>query len=290
MTFSRSLSGISNFGKFSGSDILVYTEGKQDSGVVGGMVFDEIYYGALISSIYPNKIVKIKCVGSKRDALDYAFKLEAGGSTDSIVIVDKDGDDLISTLIPKKILMYTDGYSWENDFWTQQIAEEVLEDLSCSNLGNAKMRLQIRLMMKRLAFISSLDICSRLNDGSALLKKNGGGCGIGFKYSNRYVIPYKEVKRLIAKYKQFGAATCPVCNFVLTTSTRSKPECAIQGHLWEHAVLNLINHSLSGSRGGKVPHFVLKNLAMSKFKNNPVAYLTASTFNYYRQELQLRFQ
>lgn len=288
MTFSRSLSGIANFGIFSGADILIYTEGKNNSSV-GGIVFDEIFYTTLIGSIYPNKNVKVKCVGSKKEALEYASKLEASGSAGSVVIVDKDGDDLVSTLLAKRILVYTDGYSWENDFWTHQLAEEVLQDLSCNNRGNAKLRLQLQLMKRRLAFVSSLDICSRVNNGSALFQKNGGGCGIGFKYANQYVVPFKEVKRLIAKYKQSGAASCSICKFILTKSTQSKPESSIQGHLWEHAVLNLINHSLSGAKNTKIPNFALKNLAMSKFKANPQAYLNASTFNYYRQEMQLRF-
>lgn len=288
MTFSRSLSGIANFGIFSGADILVYTEGKDNSGA-SGIIFDEIYYTTLIRSIYPNKNVKVKCVGSKKDALDYASKLETSGAVGSVVIVDKDGDDLVSSLLAKRVLVYTEGYSWENDFWTQQIAEEVLQDLSCNNQANAKLRLQLQLMKRRLAFVSCLDICSRVNNGGALFQKNGGGCGIGFKYASQYVIPSKEVNRLINKYRQSGAASCSVCKFILTKSTKSKQENSIQGHLWEHAVLNLINHSLPGAKSAKIPNFALKNLAMSKFKVNPMAYLNVSTYDYYRNEMLLRF-
>lgn len=286
MIFTRTLSGISNFGKFVGADILIYTEGKLCSSH-DEHIFDELFYKALISSFYPDKRIKVKCVGSKVDALEYASKLGdlVGGS---VVIVDRDSEDLLCSHIPKKSIIYTDGYSWESDFWTSQLALEVLEDLACSSKHFAHLYTQIHFAKKRLAVLSVLDVCLHLNK-EALLQKNGGGCGIGFNFSSLHVLPHKEVHRIFKKYRSSKASSCSFCTSILPIAILARSDRIIQGHIWEHVILNLINFGIAGLQKTKVPHQVVKNLAMSKFKKNPSGYLAQHSLEYYRRELKLRF-
>lgn len=287
MTFMRTQSGVVNFRRFVGADILIYTEGKNNTSGGEDQVFDAMFYMSLIKSIYPEKSIVIKCIGSKKDALEYASNLHRSETLGSVVIIDRDGEDLICSLLPLKGLIYTDGYSWENDFWTPTIAREILEELACTDRKSDFLMSQIYLVRKRLAVISALDICSHINK-ETILPKNGGGCGIGFKFASLRIIPLAEARRLISKYRRLGASTCPLCRSILPAARRENPDRAIQGHLWEHVILNLINFAIPGV-GTRMPCLVIKNLAMSKFKKNPAAYMTHSTFNYYRQELELRF-
>jgi hypothetical protein len=290
MIFTRTLSGIANFAQFVGCDILVYTEGKENSAVNDEIIFDEIFYLSLITQIYPDKAVKVKCLGSRIEVLRYASMLEGMEASSSVVIVDRDGEDLTCTLLPRRNIIYTYGYSWENDFWTQVIAQEVLEDLACSHQHSEFLCSQYRLVTKRLALLSAMDICSHLNK-ELLLPKNGGGCGIDFKFSSLHVIPYKDAHRLIMKYKDLDASTSPLCRFILPIAMRTMPERTIQGHLWEYVVLNLIIFAIKGlgRRGLKVPYQLVKNLAMTKFKKNCRAYLNPPVIEHYRYELERRF-
>lgn len=289
MTFTRTASGIANFGKFAGSDLLIYTEGKDKSIVSSSeLIFDELFYSSLLGTIFPEKKIKIKCVGNKQNALIYAIKIDESGTQDSVVIVDRDGDDFICSLIPKKSIIYTDGYSWENDFWSHKMTQSVIEDLVCDDIHSAFLHSQIRNIAKRLEVLSCLDITAHINN-EVLLPKNGRGCGIGFEFSSLYVLSTSEVRRLIKKFRQLNTLNCPICCQLLTVIFKSNRVRSIQGHLWEHVAIGLINSAAMGIKKQKMPNQIIKNLAMSKFKKNPFMFMNQSTVDYYRHELQERF-
>lgn len=289
MTFTRTQSGLSNYGKFVGADILIYTEGKNvPSTLSDDHIYDELFYEALVKSVFPQKTVKIKCLGNRTTALEYAEKLNAAGTTNSLVIVDRDGEDFICTLIPTRNIIYTDGYSWENDFWSQKIIVDVLEDLACSKKYSESLCIQLKNATKRLALLSGLDICAHSNK-ECLFPKTGTSCGIGFDFKRTHVIPTREIGRLISEFRKLGASLSPICRQILPTILNERSDRRIQGHLWEHVVISLINYGISGGQKSQIPKKNIKNLAMSKFRKSPSTYLAEARANYYKAELEARF-
>ena len=95
MTFTRTASGLKNYPKFFGCDLIVYVEGKRDC----SKTLDEKYYFSLVKSLTSIKTPKIKVVGNKNDAMNYFEQIARADIDSSIVIIDKDLVGLSSSLI-----------------------------------------------------------------------------------------------------------------------------------------------------------------------------------------------
>src|SRR5437868_6905690 len=115
--FSRTASGIANYYRFHGVDFTVFIEGKTtiaERGEAHEKTIDIFYYEYLLEAAARGKKVKVKCVGNKEVAFEYARKIREEGVTKSLVIVDKDFEGLTSSPLPVFPVIRTFGYSWEN--------------------------------------------------------------------------------------------------------------------------------------------------------------------------------
>lgn len=284
MTFLRSQSGIANFNKFVGADILVYIEGKQIRDKSSKITYDEHFYRALLKSIYPNKKIEVKCVGNKSDVLKYALVIEEANSNSNVVIVDRDADDLICSLLAIDSIIYTDGYSWENDFWSLKLSRSTLSTLACNDGQKESLCTRINNVIEPLKCLSELDLVCHIN-GEALLIKNGGACGINFSFEDDQALSSGEVNRIKRKFQVLGASSCGVCTGYIDKVKAFKAKEVIQGHLWEHLILRFIQTFTTD----RVSNNIIKNVAMDKFMINPLDFMESSSFNYYKTEFKKRF-
>lgn len=287
MTFSRTPSGIANYGRFFNSDVMVFSEGKvvdED----GGLLPDQLFYLAVFKSINPNWRVKIKCVGNRDSALSYVDVIRASRAKNCVVAIDKDRFGISASFLNCPEVIVTHGYSWENDLCTYRLVLDVIKDITAANKAAANwFSSSFWNFQKRLAFLSALDVSSQVCGGS-LLPKNGGRCGVGFQKKGRFVIPVKEIRRLSAKYRQF-VGDCSVAKEVKYAAFRTIPQQCIQGHLWEHAIRFMISTAASvGTKMAQPPALLLLNLMLSKFNTDPAFYLGAVPFRHYRDQIRRR--
>jgi len=125
MTFRRSTSGLSNLCLFYRVDAVVYLEGgnsftreQVENGDFSGSSDDIRYWQALFGFYKPDKNFKFCSVGSKETTKSIAEDIVQGRVHNIVVAMDRDFDAINGKIIANTNVIYTFGYSWENDAWS----------------------------------------------------------------------------------------------------------------------------------------------------------------------------
>jgi len=266
--FSRTASGLANYHKFHGADFTAYVEGKSDNRETEAIVKtnDIYYYEYLLRAASRGKNPKIKCVGNKESAFEYARKIREGGIPGSIVIVDKDLEGLTSSPLDQYPVIRTFGYSWENEIWTPSTMSAILDTLTNGNpLATAEVKKYAPLLAKRLKFLSSLDAAAQTH-GIALLKKTSSLCGVSFNFPR---VSVTEVARLSDKFRASPAFACGVSREVVRDGLRLDPRQVIQGHFWSNVAQRLVAHIYKKLTKDVTPsNALLTHLALSHMRRD----------------------
>jgi hypothetical protein len=133
MSFLRSPVGLSNLHLFLKVDSVVFVEGGEVSysveevvsGQYGSEALDILFWQSVFSIFCTTLTVAIRCCGSKKTAKAIAAHVASGEITNVCVALDRDHDNRIGSLISAPRVLYTYGYSWEND----TLHNEVICDL-----------------------------------------------------------------------------------------------------------------------------------------------------------------
>lgn len=184
MSFTRSNSGISNLPLFYGAEIVVYTEGGNKSfsiqeveeGKFNNKSVDIKFWDGIFKSNTFSKKVEFRALGSKTASKAICDKIMAGDVKNIAVAKDKDFDFLELELFDSPYILYTKGYSWENDVFselstTEQVAsmlleQELPEELNdkikrdykqFKNLGFRLLRLEIIFRNNNMKFITDVN-------------------------------------------------------------------------------------------------------------------------------------
>ena len=286
-TFSRTANGISNYPSFYGCDFVVFTEGKEADEDEDKLVLEERpdvqYYREVLRIASNGLLPKIKCIGNKKAALDYAEQIEASGSNKLVVIVDKDLEGVTCSPIPLRCVIRTLGYSWENELWSPCVVSEVASLISNSNTMVASLiNKNLPMLQKRLKYLSLLNAVTCLY-GTALLAKSNSLAGIRFKLPS---LPVVEVKRISRQFKSSAASGCPLCRNIIRGSSYAESRTLIRGHLWENVAFRLISYAYMQATGDSFPpNGVLQRLAFSVLKRDVTSAIGSDVTEYYRDEL-----
>lgn len=287
MTFTRTPSGIANYPRFFSVDVAVYIEGRVDDG--GIVTSDHYFYTQLFAAHLPKKRIKIKCVGNRQSVLKYVESFSVNGRSNSLAVIDRDFEGLRCTLLDHPSLIYTYGYSWENDFWTIDLAAALVDDL-CLRDGqsNAAFRQRYRCAMKRISFLAKLDATLQLS-GECLLPKNGNSCGIAINKSGSFPVRATEVRRLVGRFREKEHDGSAMAKEFLRSLSAVPAEAIIQGHLWASVVYRLVADICKAFTDGPAPtKVVLGNLALARFASSPAGFMRPDVFKYYATSIASR--
>lgn len=282
--FSRTTGGINSQGKFYRSELVVYIEGKNKQ--PAGVVYDEHYYKSIFNCLMKGANIKIKVLGSCLDVLDMYYKVLDGGIKNTLSIIDRDYDGIVFTKIKDKRLMYTYGYSWENDFWTKELCLKVIS-LLVPNPVEAFLEFtkKISLAEKRLSAAHRANISFIYNGGNLfLLGKKGGDNGISINDSGKTLITRKEMSKFIVLIKN-SPYRKDIIRYM--RHIKSVPCRLIQGHYWEYVITNLISalskkYSISRT---SAQYSIIKNIAFTQFSSDAAACLSKEAIDHYQKSL-----
>lgn len=267
--FVRTASGLTNYHKFYGVDFTVYIEGKlslDQAEAQRTKPIDVCYFESVMGAARAGKRCKIKTVGNKDTALEYARAIREGGVANSVVIVDKDLEGITSSPMPLFPVVRTFGYSWENELWSVNTISAVLADLTNGNAAaTANINENIERLAKRLKYLSILDAASQVG-GVSILRKSSSLCGVGFSFPG---VSAREVSRVAGKFKNSASSTCPVAKRVVLECKGVEPREIIQGHFWSNVVLRFIAHAYKAITGDTCPsNTLLTNLALANLRRD----------------------
>lgn len=129
MKFLRTNSGISSRNVFSNVDFMVYSEGGDPGRTCSdGSIWaiDAVFWRNVFRRFLPAIRVKICCLGSKSNVMPYAEKVFKDSVNNTIVVMDRDHDAHCRRVIEHPRVLYTRGYSWENDVFRPEIVISLL--------------------------------------------------------------------------------------------------------------------------------------------------------------------
>lgn len=123
----RTASGLANLHLLHGVDYIVYTEGEPS---IPAMLSSDVgFWRAIFEHYAPNSRFKVENRGSKTAITSIAETLESIDSHRIICAMDRDFSDLHNELLTQYYVIYTYGYSHENDLSYSGISADVISAL-----------------------------------------------------------------------------------------------------------------------------------------------------------------
>jgi hypothetical protein len=285
--FIRTSLGLSNQAAFLGVDIVVFTESGRktlsieeiEQGFDNGDTADSSFWRAVLETFSPrDRSFHIKTVGSKSSVKTIAEMIAAGSVTKVLVAMDRDLDHYRGSRIDHTNVLYTKGYSWENDLWTPQTACAVfglvVPDRKQRTLGNT----QINEFFKTLesCFHSAVRVDRRLAAGGAdPLPREAIRDAVRPSPPQEPILLREEIASLIveARKRSPGLKRHPDDKDILSD---------LHGHTLAKAVVNLLLTLIQSLTRQRLNKALLTSMAIGEFVRNP----RNPKLSYYRAPVQ----
>jgi len=137
MAFLRTDSGITNMRLFYEADFIMFTEGGATSfslpelieGDCNATSIDVKFWDGIFKNYKLGKRIKFKPIGSKSTAREICEKIIGGEVQNVIVGLDRDMDEFDGELFDSPFILYTKGYSWENDVFSRDLTREQIGNM-----------------------------------------------------------------------------------------------------------------------------------------------------------------
>lgn len=279
MTFTRSASGIANSSLFFGSDRTVYVEGDGSDERFWREVFHLIYKGPLK--------FHFKSVGSRTAVLPYAQNIACGITANAIAIMDSDFELLKCSALPIKNIVYSYGYSYENDLLSMKQAIKITSQFHAA-AGLSRFRQVTRRLhraMAELAKIAQLDLIANIN-GDFFLPKNGNTCRLNIVNKSGGVICRKSIVALRASALARGIDLTLRPSSKLRAQIRSYPSYRwVYGHLWKAVFTRCLHDELLKSANVNINSEAVERLAVSNISSTLGRVFTVPQFQFYTKAL-----
>jgi Protein of unknown function (DUF4435) len=136
--FLRTSSGISNQALFFGVDVVVYFEGGETQYTIPDLErdsapsedLDTMFWQTVFKTFRPRLRAHFKSIGSKQSVLQICQLILGGTITRVVAALDRDWDHATRRKLRHPNILYTRGYSWENDVFTKSSLRTLSERLA----------------------------------------------------------------------------------------------------------------------------------------------------------------
>jgi hypothetical protein len=284
MTFMRSKSGISNYAIFKQCKVTAYIEGKFHDKKANVMTPDEIFYKNLFRHIAPETPIATVVLGSKKDVLAYSTKIRDEKIANAITIIDKDLSDVLPSNDTLDCIT-TYGYSWENDFWTEETCVVATRALSSAAANPEQLeeatRLHVRATLHALEKLSKVDALSKVH-GEAYLP--GDKPGIPFVTGNVSGLSIKDIRGMRKRIPNTlsHSLSCNQCMETFQRAMSAPGIKIIQGHRWEHFCLNRLADTIEANTHERHKHASIKAVALAAFSAGLPAMIAGAALAHYQ--------
>lgn len=179
--FRRTRSGLKNQHLFYGVDIVLFVEGGNKSlnktDILSGNYTDDtedIIYWKNVFSIFKQSLkVKYKSVGSKITIINIAMDMIDGDLSTIFVAMDSEFDEIFNQRLIHPNILYTYGYSYENDVWNSIVIKAIIEELTAVTIDNAVIDAAYHKFLKAAKLAVYADAYMFKKGGSFFPRKSG---------------------------------------------------------------------------------------------------------------------
>lgn len=266
-------------------DAVVFAEGGGNQlkisdielGAGDSSTLDSAFWSSIFRALAHERSVEVRSVGNKLTVESIAHLVASGAVSRVIVALDRDFDDRRARKIDHSNILYTFGYSWENDVFTEDVALSVVRDLAPSQAVLTAAQTQLRSASEELLRCFSMLV--RLDH---VLAESGGEVTSRLELLDSirlHEVNAPEVDRsaLAAEIRRCRAAL----------RTRSGPtgcasvEADLHGHTIAKWWLSQIHHFLRTYTNLKMSRDVIVRLSIASY----VRQNRGNSFAYYRRVL-----
>lgn len=157
-SFKRTISGLNNQHLFHNVDLVVFVEGGDrcytKSEIYTGSFNDEtndiLFWKNIFQRFRNTEKIKFKSVGSKSTLKDIAFDIIDGNITTVMVAMDAEFDEVLHQKLEHSNIIYTRGYSWENDVWSEYVLQDIIQELSAVKVYSADLDVNFKKFLKHI--------------------------------------------------------------------------------------------------------------------------------------------
>ncbi|MFY1865507.1 DUF4435 domain-containing protein [Achromobacter xylosoxidans] len=290
--FMRTPSGLRNFARFHGAELTIYIEGKSELDSIASVdrvTYDELYYRAVLKDVASERRFVFKVVGCKESVVAYAKNIRENDIKNCFAIVDRDWEGLISSWLRDPRLVHTNGYSWENDFWTLSLVMRTLADLlpTIREIEGEPVRIMIERASHRLGRISKIDCLTKLH-GEKFIPGNKNTVGVNPQSSAAFLVDAKEIKKYgqRARDQRTAISACSLTKAMHPHVVKEPSERIVRGHLWEFVCIYIVAHFYKFFSGEKsIPRNVIRNASINAFSRGASQYLSPGALSHYRKTI-----
>lgn len=136
MIFLRTNSGLSNQHLFVGVDAVVFLEGGKsysleeiEQGYCNVNSSDIRFWSRMFSSFKPSSKFDFRSIGSKEILKVISVRIKNREVNNVVVAMDRDHDFFKGSMLESDNVIYTQGYSWENDVCTNSIVLQTYQSM-----------------------------------------------------------------------------------------------------------------------------------------------------------------
>jgi hypothetical protein len=238
--FERSKSGQQNRSLFFDVDYVCYVEGGAEDGAEHA--HDITFWTSVFRETMPN--TKIKCIprGGKPILEALARDVIEKDLSNTIVAMDADYDHATGETISDKRVIYTHGYSWENDIYT--IENLKMTYIAMSHAASIAKNVSdyfnenIAILHSKLRWAVRADFLA-LTAGSSLLPRNSPGRVIKHETgTGAPIIDCQEIRKLLVELRSY-----PRPRSFKTGDVGDVAKCCV-GHIYELLAIYLLKSAL----------------------------------------------
>lgn len=125
--FERSPYGVQNRAIFLRVKYVIYTEGEHKGGLAQSV--DQAFWTRIMKIFRPDLGFTILAKGGKPEVLKFASYVIENDVRGTAIALDRDYDDLCNTIINDPRVVYTYGYSWENDVLCRKVCTGIIKHI-----------------------------------------------------------------------------------------------------------------------------------------------------------------
>jgi hypothetical protein len=297
MSFTRTPSGLSNQHLFVGVDAIVFVErGNRsftykeiESNNFTSESIDILFWQKIFEFFTPRVKYQFRAVGSKTTLTEIASNVISGKIKNVLVAMDRDYDTIKISLLPKKGIFYTHGYSWENDVWDINTIIEVFYAICpvCRTTINIEPDIDyhLKLFLKNIKIAIAADLILT-TFGKALFerKKPSSLLQFGSSFPKINMIKIKQKIRV----EPLCSGLRATLKAILCRAIKIKPEIDCFGKCYSDFIYNLIGYLIKKySRITTLPKYVVLPMAIEKFSQLILTPRVSSIYQHYNQQFAL---
>lgn len=263
MSFERTSNGISNAHLFHSVDFVVYVEGKYEESNNDLVSYDQYFWRSIAETVSPDIKFKFISRGSKLALLPIANEIITGQISNTLVAFDRDYDFECENHFLHPRVIYTRGYSWENDVWNSSGIMHLVDELHLGEIISQDkaddMERCVSDFFRRARRVARINLAAKQN-GLEYVVTSGHMRGLVVLEGNR--LPQFNKNFFSGTVARFNAPRP-----ILMLSPTRLTDDHVQGHLLAHFGYHFVCRAicLLGFKG-KICINYLSTIAINAFK------------------------